>query len=124
MSFFYLKASELAKEKGEEVLESDFRYPGPKPWTKEQGIVMLADAVEAASKSLVHKTRKNIERLIDDLFRKILEDGQLAETPLRYNDLQPIKETFLQILLAAYGERIRYPDQAAEQDPAEEKAEA
>lgn len=114
MSFFHHKAKDLAKEKGGEVLESDFRYPGPKPWTKEQGIVMLADAIEAASKSLTHKTRKNIERLIDDLVRKILEDGQLDKTPLRYSDLQPIKETFLQTLLGAYGERIRYPDQVAE----------
>lgn len=114
MSFFYYKAQELASEKGSDVLESDFRYSGPKPWTKEQGIVMLADSIEAASKSLVHKTRKNLERLIDDLVRKIVEDGQLNNTPLKYSDLHLIKEAFLQILLGAYGERIRYPGQVAE----------
>lgn len=116
MEYFYRKANELRQEGDPPVDEAEFRYPGPRPQTVEQGIVMLADSVEAASRSLDKPTPKRLEALIDTIFRARIEDGQLAETGLTFADLDRIKESFLSVLGGVYHTRVKYPDQQAEDE--------
>src|SRR5690606_21774632 len=98
--------------------EAEFRYPGPRPSAVEQAIVMLADSVEAASRSLDKPTPRRLEALIDAIFRARTEDGQLGGSPITFADLSRIKETFLSILCGIYHFRVKYPEQEGE--PAEE----
>ena len=111
MEFFYRKAKELRGPEDPPVDEMEFRYPGPRPQTNEQGIVMLADSVEAASRSLDKPTPKRLEGLVDAIFRARTEDGQLDGCALTFADLDLIKETFLSILNGIYHFRVKYPDQ-------------
>ena len=89
--------------------EEDFRYPGPKPQTKEAGIVMLADAVEAASRTLTEPTPSRIRGLVQRMINNIFLDGQLEECELTLKDLQKIEESFSRILTAIFHQRIDYP---------------
>ncbi|MEM1042882.1 MAG: HDIG domain-containing metalloprotein [Bacteroidota bacterium] len=111
MEFFYRKAEELRGPEDPPVDEMEFRYPGPRPQTNEHGIVMLADSVEAASRSLDKPTPKRLEGLVDDIFRARIEDGQLDGCALTFADLNRIKEAFLSILNGIYHLRVKYPDQ-------------
>ena len=116
IEFFYRQALDQHKKGEPEVLESEFRYDGPRPNTKETGILMLADSVEAASRSLSDPTHRRLETLIEDIVAGRLADGQLDDTDLTFRDLSQIKRTFLSILLAIYHIRIRYPGQDEEED--------
>ena len=116
IEFFYRQALDRHKEGEPEVLESEFRYDGPRPNTKETGILMLADSVEAASRSLSDPTHRRLETLIEDIVAGRLADGQLDDTDLTFRDLSQIKRTFLSILLGIYHIRIRYPGQDEEED--------
>jgi putative nucleotidyltransferase with HDIG domain len=118
MEFFYRRAQEQLGEGDPPVDEAEFRYPGPRPATAEQAIVMLADSVEAASRSLDKPTPRRLEALIDAIFKARTEDGQLGGSPLTFADLSRIKETFLSILCGIYHFRVKYPDQG--EGPAEE----
>ena len=120
IEYFYRKALEQQKE-GETISEADFRYPGPKPFTKETAIVMLADSVEAAARSLDNPTRRKLEALIDDIIKARVEDGQLDDAPLTLRDLTRIKEAFLNVLSGAYHLRVKYPGQKEEEEANEEK---
>ena len=111
MEYFYRRAQELQGEGDPPVDEAEFRYPGPRPSTVEQAIVMLADSVEAASRSLEKPTPRRLEALIDAIFKARSEDGQLGNCPLTFADLTRIKETFLSILCGVYHFRVKYPDQ-------------
>ncbi len=113
IEFFYRKAQELEPD-GSGVDEADYRYPGPKPQTNEQAIVMLADSVEAASRSLEKPTPRRLESLIDGIVESRIEDGQLDQSSLTFSDLARIKETFLNLLCGIYHFRVKYPDQAEE----------
>ena len=77
----------------------NFRYKGPKPDSKETGIVMLADSVEAAVRSLDEKTPENIEKTVEAIFENRIEDGQLDESNLTFKDIEEIKKTFIQMLV-------------------------
>lgn len=114
IEYFYQKAVGETDDEGSSVLESEFRYPGPKPDSKETGILMLADSVEAASRSLDEPSHKRLKSLIDLIFQERIEDGQLDETDLTFQDLRRIKETFLKMLLGIYHVRVKYPDQEEE----------
>jgi putative nucleotidyltransferase with HDIG domain len=114
IEYFYQKAVGRSEEHDSPVLESEFRYPGPKPDSKETGILMLADSVEAASRSLDEPSHKRLKSLIDLLFRERIEDGQLDETDLTFQDLRLIKDTFLKMLMGIYHVRVKYPDQEEE----------
>lgn len=92
-----------------EVVEERFRYEGPKPQSKEAGIVMLADAVEAAVRSLVDKSPSNVEAIVDRVIRMKLEDGQLDESGLSIKDLKEIKSAFLAVLRGLLHKRLEYP---------------
>jgi hypothetical protein len=119
IEYFYRKALSQAEDEDAEraVPESEFRYPGPIPDSKETGILMLADSVEAASRSLDDPSPRRLENLIDLLFSERIDDGQLDNTDLTFRDLRLIKDTFLKMLLGIYHVRVKYPDQ--EEEPAE-----
>jgi putative nucleotidyltransferase with HDIG domain len=117
IEYFYQKALSRAEDTDRSVPESEFRYPGPKPDSKETGILMLADSVEAASRSLDDPSPRRLENLIDLLFSERIDDGQLDNTDLTFRDLRLIKDTFLKMLLGIYHVRVKYPDQ--EEEPAE-----
>ena len=114
IEFFYRRAQEQASPDDPPIMESEFRYPGPKPNTKETSILMLADSVEAASRSLGNPTHKRLEGLIDMLITARREDGQLDDSELTFRDLRQIKETFLSMLLAIYHVRVKYPEPVVE----------
>ena len=105
--FFYHKALQLAG--GQHVDINDFRYTGPKPQTKEASIVMLADTIEAAVRSMKDPTPKAIDQFIERLIRGKLEDGQLTDCELSLRDIDLISEAFSGILKGVYHERIEYP---------------
>lgn len=107
VSYFYHKAKE---EKGEEVNPDEFRYPGPKPQTKEAAIVMLADSVEAAARSLSEFTPSKLESLVREVIKARVEDGQLSESPLSFKDLEKIVYAFIKVLRGMYHSRIEYPE--------------
>ena len=105
--FFYHKALQMAD--GKHVDINDFRYAGPKPQTKEASIVMLADTIEAAVRSMKDPTPKEIDQFIERLIRGKLEDGQLSDCQLSLSDIDQICSSFSGILKGVYHERIEYP---------------
>ena len=105
--FFYHKALQMAD--GKHVDINDFRYAGPKPQTREASIVMLADTIEAAVRSMKDPTPKGIDQFIERLIRGKLEDGQLSDCPLSLRDIDLICSSFSGILKGVYHERIEYP---------------
>lgn len=105
-SYFYNKALEQGMD---EKSASKFRYPGPKPQTRETGIAMLADAVEAASRTLDDPKPARIDNLIQRIINDRFESGELDECPLTLKDLAKIKEAFTQILIGIFHQRIAYP---------------
>lgn len=109
IAFFYERAKQ---ELGEEnVNKDDFRYPGPKPNTRETALVMLADACESAVRSMTDADPKKVENVINNLFKQRIDDGQLDESPITLQDLKKIKESFISILVGQHHKRIRYPKQ-------------
>ena len=110
IEFFYRRALEEGQG-ASEIRESEFRYPGPRPVSKETGILMLADSVEAASRSLDNPSHKRLESLIESLFAARVQDRQLDETDLTFAELNRIKATFLSMLLGMYHIRVKYPEQ-------------
>ena len=110
VEYFYVKAVDQANEEGTEPPdEARFHYPGPKPQTKESGILMLADAVEATSRVLNKPTEANIRGMIHRLINKIFADGQLDECPLTLKDLHSIARSFSTVLVGMLHARIAYP---------------
>lgn len=110
--FFYEKARQQAVTSGlqVDVEEQEFRYPGPKPQTREAGLVMLADAVEAASRTLVNPTPDRIQGMVQKLINRIFSDGQLDECELTLKNLHEIAKSFNRILSAIFHHRIEYPE--------------
>jgi len=109
--YFYEKAK---KQKGEDAVNlDDFRYPGPKPQTKEAGLVMLADVVEAASRTLDNPTPSRIQGLVQNLINKIFSDGQIDNCELTLKDLHKIAKTFNRILSGIHHHRIDYPEKSS-----------
>lgn len=109
MSFFYDKAKKLYGD--EKVDINDYRYPGPKPNTKETSIIMLADGSESAVRSIEEPDSEKVENVIDNIFKSRIEDGQLDESPITFSDVNKIKEAFITILLGQHHKRIKYPKQ-------------
>lgn len=107
VSFFYDKAKSTARE---EISDYSYRYPGPKPQTKETGIVMLADAIEASTRVIEDPTPQKLELRIKEIIRARFMEGELDECDLTLKDLTKIKESFLKILVGIHHHRIKYPD--------------
>jgi putative nucleotidyltransferase with HDIG domain len=110
MSFFYKKAQEMPD--AGTVNESDFRYPGPKPHSKETGIVMLADAVEAATRTITNPNPSKVRAMVDSLVAHRFEQGELDECNLTLRDLKQITEAFLPVLSGVFQRRIEYPSES------------
>ena len=105
LAYFYKRALESS----ESVKELSFRYAGPRPQTKETAVLMLADAVESASRTLTDPTQGSIRAMIDRLFETRLQDDQLADSPLNFHDLEVIANTFERMLTAVLHRRVSYP---------------
>ena len=108
IKYFFEKAKQ---RKGMDAVNiDDFRYPGPKPQTREAGLVMLADVVEAASRTLENPTPSRIQGLVQNLINNIFSDGQLDECELTLKDLHKIARSFNQILNGIHHHRIEYTE--------------
>ncbi|MDH3676241.1 MAG: HDIG domain-containing protein, partial [Anaerolineae bacterium] len=109
--FFYYQALEAAKESEAEVDETKFRYPGPKPQSKENGILMLADVSETTVRALKPSSAEEIDEIVRKSVAHHLESGQLDESDLTISDLRKIRTAFVDILQGVHHPRIRYPGQ-------------
>ncbi|HEV8670445.1 MAG TPA: HDIG domain-containing protein [Candidatus Limnocylindria bacterium] len=119
VKYFY----QLAQQRGQNPDEASFHYPGPRPRTKEAGIVMLADGTEASVRSLAEKKPETIRAMVERIVGDRLAEGQLNECDLTLRDLQQIKDAFCELLLGVYHERIPYPeDRIARIPPAPQAA--
>lgn len=111
--YFYNTAVNAAKTAGgtaEDVKRSDYSYPGPKPSTKEAAILMMADAIEARSRSLAELTEQSIAAMVDQMIDMQVADGQFSETVLSFKDLEDIRAVFKQKLIEINHHRIVYPE--------------
>ncbi len=113
VEYFYRRATERqqANPDGGEVDEHTYRYPGPKPSTRESAVLMLSDAVESASRALTEPTPARIQGLVHDLAMKRLLDGQFDECGLTLEELEIIEQSLVKSLTAVYHGRVKYPDQ-------------
>ncbi len=118
VEYFYREAVRLQEENGLNAadLEATFRYPGPKPQNRENGIVMLADAIESSSRALHDPTPSSLKKLVHDMLMKRLLDGQFEESGLTLTELHLVEKSLCKSLIALYHARIRYPE------PTEQKA--
>lgn len=109
ITFFYNKAKEQ-EVPGQEVKEEDYRYPGPRPQTREAGILLLADGVEAAVRSLPEKNPTKIQAMVQKIINKSFAEEQLEECDLTLRDLRIIADSFARVLIGIYHQRIEYPE--------------
>lgn len=107
--YFYEKAKEKYDPELHRVGEESYRYPGPKPQSKEAALILLADSVEAASRSLTSHDRDTLKRMINEILESYIEDGQLDECDLTLKDLHKIANSFLETLDTIYHPRLKYP---------------
>ena len=105
----YFYQMELKENPGEEINEADFRYHGPIPFSKETAVLMMADSVEAASRSLKDKTEESISKLVDGIIDAQTKDNQFINTDLTFRDIITIKKVFKKKLMNIYHVRIAYP---------------
>lgn len=108
LQYFYSKAAEQPGP----VDEAAFRYPGPKPSNREAGVIMLADKVEAATRTIRTPTEDNIRLMISKIVSSVMADGQFSECPLTFQEIHTIADTFVTVLLGIYHQRIEYPQTA------------
>ncbi|MFZ1729273.1 MAG: HDIG domain-containing metalloprotein [Bacteroidota bacterium] len=108
VSYFYEKEKTLT---GEDVNKDDYQYRGPKPYSKETGIVMLADTIEAATRAIEEPTIEKIRDLINKIVSKRLADGELENCDLTFRELTIVKHSFLNILTGIHHTRIKYPSE-------------
>ena len=109
--YFYRQATKQALTNGTaKVDEGEFRYPGPRPHSKESGIILLADSVEAASKTLVKPTPVKIEDLVKDIVNERLISGQLNSCGLTLKEIGIIRERFTYVLTGMLHTRVEYPN--------------
>lgn len=106
---FFLRKAQAQAVEGEEVNETEFRYPGPKPQFKESAIMMIADSCEAAARSLSHPNPENIRTIVSKIVDAIISDGQLDECNLSLKEVTTIREAIITSLTAIYHARIDYP---------------
>jgi hypothetical protein len=108
LQYFFAKAQMEADDPAT-IDEADYRYPGPKPNTRESGVVMLADKVEAATRTIKVPTEENIRAMINRIINSVMADDQFSECPLTFREIYTIADTFVQVLLGIYHQRIEYP---------------
>lgn len=112
VEYFFREATNRADEDHRtDADESTFRYPGPRPQTKETGVMMLSDAIESASRTLSEPTPKRIQSLVKEITLKRVLDGQFDECGLTMRELRTVQESLVKSLLAVHHGRVKYPDQ-------------
>ncbi|EMI56718.1 HD family phosphohydrolase [Rhodopirellula sallentina] len=113
VEYFYREAAKRSEEdpNRESVSDKDFRYPGPKPQTLEAAVLMLADTVESASRTLVDPTPARISNLVDAIAQKKVSDGQFDECGLTFSQLHRVRQSLVKSLTAIYHARVKYPGQ-------------
>jgi putative nucleotidyltransferase with HDIG domain len=107
IAYFYHRAQENLRENN--VDEADYRYPGPKPQSKETAIAMMADSIESATRVLQEPTPERVRDLVDGIIESKRQDGQLDEAPLTMREISALKDTFVTVLSGIYHHRIDYP---------------
>jgi len=112
LPYFFRRACDDAED-GAVVDEKRFRYPGPKPNTREAGIIMLADKIEAATRTIRQPNESNIRAMIRKIVDSVMADGQFEECPLTFAEIHVITDSFVKTLLGIYHHRIEYPETAA-----------
>lgn len=110
ITYFFHRALKENGLANDAVAEENYRYSGPKPQTKETGIILLADSLEAATRSLTNPTATRIKTLVKEIIQKNLENGQLEECDLTLKDLDKIGDSFSRILTGMFHTRVEYPD--------------
>lgn len=110
IKFFYSKQLEKMHGVEEDVDQKAFRYPGPKPQTKESAIIMLADSIEAASRTLDENTEEAVRELVEKITASKILDGQFDECCLNFVELATVKQKLVEIIKATHHLRIKYPD--------------
>lgn len=115
ISYFYNRAIEEQDENIDTVNENDFRYPGPKPQFKEAALLMVADSIEAAARSLDEPTAARLTSLVKNIIQNKFLDGQLDECDLSLKDLSVIEECYRRVILGIYHQRIDYPQSPDQQ---------
>ncbi len=111
ITYFFHRALKENGSANDVVAEENYRYSGPKPQTKEAGIILLADSLEAATRSLTNPTATRIKTLVKEIIQKNLENGQLEECDLTLKDLDKIGDSFSRILTGMFHSRVEYPDE-------------
>ncbi len=107
IAYFYHRAQE---ERGEDIVdEADYRYPGPKPQSKETAIAMMADSIESATRVLQEPTPERVRDLVNGIIEGKVKDGQLDDSPLTMREITTLKDTFVKVLSGIYHHRIDYP---------------
>jgi membrane-associated HD superfamily phosphohydrolase len=109
LAYFYHKAKAQAEARGETVNMDDFRYPGPKPQSREAVILMLADGAEASVRSLDEQTPENVRAIVKKIVESVVADGQLDESHVTMRELTLIRESLINTLINVYHQRISYP---------------
>ena len=118
----YFYQNQLTQFRDKEFDETLFRYPGPKPISKEETILMMADSLEAASKALKNPTGKDIDDLVDKIIVGKLHEGQLADSALSFDELEKCKSVFKSLLRSINHVRIEYPAEKKPEVKKEDKA--
>lgn len=118
--YFYI--TWLNAHPGEEPPEGTFSYPGPDPSTREQAVLMMADSVEAASRSLKEYTEESISKLVDKIIDTQMSEGHFRECPITFQDIADTKRVFVDNLKTIYHSRIQYPEANADTKPADREA--
>jgi len=121
IGLFYEKAKEKADPDVQQIEEKDFRYPGPKPQSREAGILMLADGAEASVRSLKEKSPTRIKKTVEEMIDNSFAEAQLDECDLTLKDLHEIGKAFIRILTALHHQRIAYAETPSDQKRPEEK---
>ncbi|MCK4240331.1 MAG: HDIG domain-containing protein [Candidatus Atribacteria bacterium] len=111
ITYFFHRALKENGSSADEIAEENYRYSGPKPQTKETGIILLADSLEAATRTLTNPTPSRIKSLVKEIIQKNLENGQLEECDLTLRDLDKIGDSFSRILIGMFHSRVEYPDE-------------
>jgi putative nucleotidyltransferase with HDIG domain len=119
--YFYEKSKEINKDKEEGIDDSKFRYPGPKPQTKESAIVMLADVVEAASRTIKEPTPEKIRAMVHMMIDNLIKDGQFSDCKLTIGNIEVITASFLSVLSAQFHHRIQYQGLDFDKEPKKEE---
>lgn len=119
MKFFYVKA----KERDSEISESDFRYPGPKPQTREAGVVSIADTCEAAVRAMDHPTNEKIQSFVHNVIQDRISDGQLDECGLTMREIRMIEKSLVSGLCSTFHSRIKYPKMKSEAEKMKDEQE-